>query len=358
MDGVEAVLLVGGLGTRLRPLTAHCPKPMLPVAGVPFVLHQLARAHAAGVTRVVLATSYRPEIFASLGDGSDLGLELVHVHETEPLGTGGGIRNAAASLLSGPDDPVVVFNGDVLSGHDLVAQLTAHVTSAADVTLHLVEVEDARAFGSVPTDSAGRVLEFVEKSDNPPTNAINAGCYVFRRSVIDSIPTGRPVSVERETFPGLLSSGAVVQGFVDSAYWLDLGTPSAYVRGSADLVTGVISSPALPGPTGERLLLDGSRVAADAVITGGTVVGRDATVGAGARVEGSVLQDGSSIGAGAVVRASAVGVGASIGEGTTLDGAIVGDGAVVGGGCELVTGARIGAGAVLPDGSIRFSSDA
>ena len=207
MDGVEAVLLVGGLGTRLRPLTVHCPKPMLPVAGVPFVLHQLARARAAGVTRVVLATSYRPEIFAALGDGSDLGLELVHVHETEPLGTGGGIRNAAASLLSGPDDPVVVFNGDVLSGHDLVGQLAAHAASAADVTLHLVEVEDARAFGSVPTDEAGRVLEFVEKSDDPPTNAINAGCYVFRRSVIDAIPTGRPVSVERETFPGLLSVG-------------------------------------------------------------------------------------------------------------------------------------------------------
>jgi mannose-1-phosphate guanylyltransferase len=358
MDGVEAVLLVGGLGTRLRPLTVHCPKPMLPVAGVPFVMHQLARARAAGVTRVVLATSYRPEIFQALGDGSDLGIELVHVHETEPLGTGGGIRHAGAALLSGPDDPVVVFNGDVLSGHDLVGQLAAHVGSGADVTLHLVEVEDARAFGSVPTDATGRVLEFVEKSENPPTRAINAGCYVFRRSVVDAIPTGRRVSVERETFPGLLASGALVQGYVESAYWLDLGTPEAYVRGSADLVRGAIASPALPGPIGERLLLDGASIAADAVVTGGTVVGRDATVGAGAVVDGSVLQDGSSVAAGAVVRASVVGIGSSVGERTLLDGVVVGDAAAVGADCELSAGARVWVGAVLPDASIRFSSDA
>ncbi len=358
MDGVEAVLLVGGLGTRLRPLTVNCPKPMLPVAGVPFVLHQLARARAAGVTRVVLATSYRPEVFASLGDGSDAGVELVHVHETEPLGTGGGIRNAAASLLSGPDDPVVIFNGDVLSGHDLAGQLGAHAAGAADVTLHLVEVDDARAFGSVPTDANGRVLEFVEKSDNPPTNAINAGCYVFRRSVIDGIPGGRAVSVERETFPGLLASGALVQGYVDSAYWLDLGTPEAYVRGSADLVAGVISSSALPGAPGDRLLLAGASVAEDARVTGGTVVGRDAVVGPGAIVDGSVLQDGSRVDAGAVVRASALGADAVVGEGAVLDGVVVGDGAVVGAGCELVSGARVGAGAILPDGSVRFSSDA
>ncbi len=358
MEGVEAVLLVGGLGTRLRPLTVHCPKPMLPVAGVPFVVHQLARARAAGVTRVVLATSYRPEVFALLGDGSGLGLELVHLHETEPLGTGGGIRNAASALLSGPDDPVVVFNGDVLSGHDLVGQLSAHARTGADVTLHLVEVEDARAFGSVPTDASGRVLEFVEKSDSPPTRAINAGCYVFRRSVIDGIPTGRPVSVERETFPGLLAAGAVVQGYVDSAYWLDLGTPAAYVRGSADLVLGVIGSPALPGPTGERLLLEGASVAADAVVAGGTVVGRGASVAAGALVEGSVLQDRVTVSAGAVVRGSVVGAGSFIGERTVLEGAVVGDGTIVGSDIELPSGARVAADVVLPDASIRFSSDA
>jgi mannose-1-phosphate guanylyltransferase len=358
MDGVEAVLLVGGFGTRLRPLTLGCPKPMLPVAGVPFVLHQLARARAAGVTRVVLATSYRPEVFAALGDGSDLGIELVHVHETEPLGTGGAIRHAADALLSGPDDPVVVLNGDVLSGHDLAGQLAAHAAAGAAVTLHLVEVEDARAFGSVPTDAHGRVTGFVEKSDHPPTRQINAGCYVFRRSAVDAIPSGRPVSVERETFPGLLAAGAVVLGYLDSAYWLDLGTPEAYVRGSVDLVTGVISSSALPAPTGERLLLPGAAIAPDARVTGGTVVGRDASVGAGALVERSVLQDGAVVSAGAVVRSSVVGAGASVGERTVLDGVVVGHGASIGADCELPPGARVWADVVLPDKAVRLSPDA
>jgi mannose-1-phosphate guanylyltransferase len=358
MNGVEAVLLVGGLGTRLRPLTLSCPKPMLPVAGVPFVMHQLARARAAGVTRVVLATSFRPEVFASLGDGSDVGVELVHVHEAEPLGTGGGIRNAAAALRSEADDPVVILNGDVLSGHDLAGQLAEHRSTAAAVTLHLVQVDDARAFGSVPTDDTGRVLEFVEKSDDPPTNAINAGCYVFRRSVIDTIPSGRPVSVERETFPGLLEGGALIQAYVDSSYWLDLGTPEAYVRGSADLVRGIIESAALPGLPGERLDLEGSTAAGDATITGGSVVGRGASVGARATVDGSVLQDDVRVAPDAVVRRSAVGAGAVIGEGTVLDEVVVGDGAIVGAGCELRAGARVWAGAILADGSIRFSSDA
>ncbi len=358
MNGVEAVLLVGGMGTRLRPLTVSCPKPMLPVAGVPFVLHQLARARAAGVTRVVLATSFRPEVFASLGDGSEIGVELVHVHEAEPLGTGGGIRNAAAALRSRADDPVVILNGDVLSGHDLAGQLAEHRSTDAAVTLHLVQVDDARAFGSVPTDDTGRVLEFVEKSDDPPTNAINAGCYVFRRSVIDTIPTGRPVSVERETFPGLLEDGALIQAYVDSSYWLDLGTPEAYVRGSADLVRGIIESTALPGVPGEWLDLEGSTVSGDATVSGGSVVGRGASVGARATIDGSVLQDGVQVASDAVVRRSAVGAGAVIGEGAVLDGVVVGEGATVGARCELLSGARVWAGAILADGSIRFSSDA
>ena len=357
-SAIEAVLLVGGMGTRLRPLTLTCPKPMLPVAGVPFVLHQLARARAAGVTRVVLATSYRPEVFAELGDGSDLGVELVPVHETEPLGTGGGIRNAAKELLSGADDPVVILNGDVLSGHDLAAQIATHRSTGAAVTLHLVDVADARAFGSVPTDSAGRVLEFVEKSDDPPTSQINAGCYVFSRSAIAAIPEGRPVSVERETFPGLLADGALVQGFVDSSYWLDLGTPEAYVRGSADLVRGVIASSALPGPVGECLQLEGCAVAAGATVTGGTVVGRKASVGEGALVDRSVVQDGAVVSGGAIIRSSVIGAGATVGPRTVLDGVVVGEGATVGADCELTAGARVWADAHLPDASIRFSSDA
>jgi mannose-1-phosphate guanylyltransferase len=354
---MEAVLLVGGLGTRLRPLTLRCPKPMLPVGGVPFVAHQLARASAAGVDRVVLATAYRPDAFALLGDGAQWGVELELVTEEEPLGTGGAIANAAAALRSGPDDPVVILNGDVLSGHDLAAQLAAHRAASADVTLHLVEVADARAFGSVPTDDSGRVTAFLEKTPHPPTNQINAGCYVFQRSVIDAIPVGRVVSVERETFPGLLSSGSVVLGYVETAYWLDLGTPAALVQGSADVVRGVLPTPALPGPVGECLILRGGVVDDGAVVTGGSVVGVGARVSAGAVVDGSVLQAGARVGVDAVVRRSVVGVASIVGPRTRLQDAVVGDGSIVGADNEIVD-SRVWADVVLPDKSVRVSSDA
>src|SRR3954447_4632174 len=255
---------------------------MLATAGVPFLHHVLARAGAAGIDHVVLATSYRPEVFQEgIGDGRALGVRVDYVTETEPLGTGGGIRNVADLLASGPDDPVIILNGDVLSGHDVAAQLALHAEHDADVTLHLTEVEDPRAFGCVPVDEDGKVLEFLEKTPDPPTNRINAGCYVFRRSVIDAIPAGRVVSVERETFPGLLAAGAPVYGYVESAYWLDLGTPEAFVQGSRDLVLGTIASSALPGPVGERLLLAGASVAPDAQVVGGSTVGAGARVGAG-----------------------------------------------------------------------------
>jgi len=354
----EAVLLVGGKGTRLRPLTVHTPKPMLPTAGVPFLHHVLGRAAAAGVEHVVLATSYRPEVFREgIGDGSALGLRVDYVTEEVPMGTGGAIRNVAALLESGPDDPVVVLNGDVLSGHDLAAQVDAHVTAGADATLHLTEVEDPRAFGCVPTDEAGRVTAFLEKTPDPVTNRINAGCYVFRRSVVDAIPAGRPVSVERETFPGLVSGGAVVLGHVEPAYWLDLGTPAAFVRGSCDLVLGRVPSPVLPGPTGEVLVLAGASVAEDAVVGGGTTLGPGASVGAGATVVGSVLLEGAVVAAGAVVRDSAVGRSARVGAGARLHGVVVGDGASVGAGNELVPGARVWCDAVLPAYALRFSPD-
>src|SRR4051794_21620751 len=356
---LEAILLVGGKGTRLRPLTLTCAKPMLPTAGVPFLTHQLARAAAAGVEHVILATSYRAETFsAHFGDGSQLGLRISYVTETEPLGTGGGIRNVADLLESGPDDPVIILNGDVLSGHDVAAQLALHSEHDADVTLHLTEVEDPRAFGCVPVDEAGRVLEFLEKTPDPPTNRINAGCYVFRRSVIDAIPSGRVVSVERETFPGLLAAGAPVYGYVESAYWLDLGTPEAFVQGSRDLVLGTIESSALPGPVGERLLLEGAHVADDAKVTGGSTIGHGAVVSAGATVDGSVLLDGAVVEEAAVVRSSVVGAGASVGHGTVLDGVVVGEAARVGPWNELLAGVRVWAGAEIPEGALRFSSDA
>jgi mannose-1-phosphate guanylyltransferase len=353
---VDAVLLVGGQGTRLRPLTATTPKPMLPTAGVPFLTHLLVRARDAGVDRAILSTSYRPEVFEGhFGDGSDLGIAIEYVTEEVPLGTGGAIRNVADRLR--PND-FLVFNGDVLSGHDIAALVAAHRARSADVTLYLTEVADARAFGCVPTDADGRVTAFLEKLPEPVTNRINAGCYVFAPSVLDRIPAGRPVSVERETFPGLLADGARVYGHVDLAYWLDLGTPAAFVQGCRDLVRGVVPSAALPGPIGEALVLRGAAVADDAVVTGGTTVGRRARVGAGAYVSGSVLFDDADVAAGAHVVDSVVGRGARVGEGTSLTGAVVGDEARIGARNELVDGARVWPGVTLADGAVRFSPDA
>ena len=361
----EAILLVGGKGTRLRPLTVNTPKPMLQVAGVPFLSHQLARAKAAGVERVVFATAYRPEIFEQhFGDGSRFGLDLDYVTETEPLDTGGAIRNVADRLASGPDEPVLVFNGDILSGVDLGALVAAHQERDAAVTLHLSRVDDPRAFGLVPTDEDGWVTAFTEKPQRPEdiiTDQINAGCYVFRRSVIDAIPAGRRVSVERETFPGLLADGAKVLGVVERSYWLDLGTPAAFVRGSADLVLGVTHSPAIPASIrpelGEALVLLGARIAAGAKIGGGSTIGAAALIGEDARVYGSVIGEGAVVGDGAEVRDSIVGQGAWVGAGTVLDGVVIGDGARVGANNELRCGARVWCDAVIADGAVRFSAD-
>jgi mannose-1-phosphate guanylyltransferase len=355
MQDVEAVVLVGGKGTRLRPLTLSTPKPMLPTAGVPFLAHLLSRIRAAGVQRVVLGTSYLAETFADhFGDGSALGLDLEYVVESVPLGTGGGIRNVAKHLQA---DDVLVFNGDVLAGTDLTAVVDTHRRNGADLTLHLVRVPDPRAYGCVPTDPEGGVLAFLEKTADPPTDQINAGCYVFRRSLIDSIPAGRPVSVERETFPALLAAGARVQAHVDSAYWRDVGTPADLVRGSADLVRGLAPSGALPGPIGERMELAGSSVAGDAVVFGGSAVGLGCCVGPGARLDGALLFDGATVGAGAVVERSVLGRNARVEGGAVVQDAVIGDGAVVGARCELRAGMRIWPGVTLPAGAVRFSPD-
>ena len=352
---VDAVVLVGGQGTRLRPLTLSAAKPMLPTAGVPFLEHLLSRIRAVGIRHVVLGTSYKPETFtAHFGDGSDVGLQIDYLVEDTPLGTGGAIRNVADRLRAGT---VMVFNGDVLSGLDLSALLATHADNSADVTLHLVKVPDPRAFGSVPTDPDGRVQAFLEKTENPPTDQINAGCYVFRRSVVESIPAGRVISVERETFPGLLAAGALVFGHVDSSYWLDLGTPAAFVRGSADLVTGIAPTDALPGPVGPALVLPGATIAPDATLSGGTTVGRSAAVGPGAVLDAAVVFDGALIGAGARVTRSVIGVHARIGAGAVIADAVIGDGAVIGDRCELLAGIRVWPGVVLPEAGVRFSAE-
>ncbi len=352
----DAVILVGGKGTRLRPLTVSTPKPMLPTAGVPFLSHLLARIKAAGITHVVLGTSFKAEVFEDyFGDGADLGLEIEYVVEDKPLGTGGGIRNVYDKLRA---NTVMVFNGDVLGGTDLGGILDAHHAKKADLTMHLVRVPDPRAFGCVPTDAEGRVSAFLEKTEDPPTDQINAGCYVFRRELIGEIPADRVVSVERETFPRLLEEERRVFGYVDNAYWRDMGTPSDFVRGSSDLVRGIAPSPLLQGKTGECLVDESAGVSDGALLLGGTVIGRGTEIGAGCRLDDTVVFDGVTIEPGAVIEDSIIGHGARIGANARITGCVIGEGAEIGARCELRDGMRVWPGVVIPTAGIRFSSDA
>ena len=350
-------MLVGGQGTRLRPLTINTPKPMLPVAGVPFTVHQILRARDAGVERIVLSTSYKAEVFADYIAQHDLGIDVVVATEPEPLGTGGAIRFAADHLTGAPGDPVLVFNGDVITGLDIAKLVDTHRHTNSAVTLYLTRVKDPRAYGLVPVDDAGRVTAFLEKPTTPEeiiTDTINAGCYVFTRSVIDRIPAGQVVSVERQTFPELLAERATVSGVIDTGYWLDVGTPLAFVQGSRDLVLGNAPSPAVPEPS-QALIL--GQVADGAVVLGGSTVGVGAKVSSGACVDGSVLFDNVTVGSGAQIRNSIVGHGAVIGSDTVLDGVVVGDGAAIGAGNELLEGVRIWPGVTIGDLTIRSSSD-
>lgn len=354
---MEAVIVAGGIGLRLRPLTVRRPKHVLPVAGQPFLAHPLARLAAAGVEHVVLATSYRAEeLRTALGDGSAYGVRLSYVHEQAALGTGGAIRNALDELTGDADDPVVVLNGDQLTDHDLSGQVEHFRQQGADVSLHVVMVADPRAYGCVPTDAHGRVTAFLEKSPEPVTRQVNAGSYVFRRGVIADIPAGAEISVERETFPGLLRDGRVLVGYRDDGYWMDVGTPTALVRASRDLVRGLVRSPVLPAPPGERLLHPSARVHPGARVLGGSAVGPDAVVADGAFVDGSLLMDGVVVGAGATVVNSALGPGAQVGAECVVSGSVLGDGAVLGARCEVVGGLRIGCDVHVPDEGLRVSA--
>ena len=289
MSNRSAILLVGGRGTRLAPLTNNTPKPMLQVAGAPFTEHQINKARAAGITEIVLATSFKAELFEPyFGDGKNFGISIKYAIEEVALGTGGAISNAGA-MLEG-SGPVAIFNGDVLSKHDLDGQFKFHQANGADVTLYLTEVEDARAYGAVELDNTGQVSAFNEKMENPPTNIINAGCYIFNRGIIDSIPVGKVISVERETFPQLLASGAKVFGFVDKSYWLDIGTPAALLKASRDLVFEMSK---------DFLALPESVIASDAILAGGSVVGRRSRIESLAQIDGSVIGENAIVGVGA-----------------------------------------------------------
>jgi len=296
----SAILLVGGKGTRLQPLTNKMPKPMLPVGGVPFTEHQIIKARQAGIGEIVLATSYLSEVFKPyFGDGSNFGIKIKYAVEEVALGTGGAIRNAADLLA--PTDQVVIFNGDVLSAHDLTAQIKFHEQMQADVTLYLTKVADARAYGCVELSGENRVKSFLEKMEKPPTNSINAGCYIFNRSIIDEIPAQKVVSVERESFPQLLAVDKKVFGFIDQSYWLDIGTPAALVSASKDLISGKVFSAATPEHSGDTLISADAVVAADCTISDGTILYPKVVVESATVISGSIIGEGAQIGSDCII---------------------------------------------------------
>ncbi len=324
-------MLVGGFGTRLRPLTLHTPKQMLPVVHRPMVERVVAHLGAHGVEEAVLSLGYRPDAFQdAYPDGRCAGVKLHYAIEPEPLDTAGAIRFAA--LDAGIDERFVVVNGDVLTDLDVGALVARHEQAGAEATIALHRVEDPSAFGVVPTDAGGRVTAFIEKPPRgeAPTDLINAGTYVLEASVLDRIEPGVPVNVERVTFPAMVEDGSLhaVDG---DTYWVDAGTPATYLAANLDLVEGK-RGPAERGvhPDAE---VDGAVV--------GAVVGPGATVGAGAIVSGSVVLPGAAIGPGALVRGAIIGARARVG-----DGAVVEDGTVLGDDVEVAAGTHVQGGRI------------
>jgi mannose-1-phosphate guanylyltransferase len=335
---MQALVLAGGEGTRLRPLTLTTPKPVMPLAGRPFLSFMLDWVHSHGVDEVILSCGFMSdEVKSVLGDIYD-GIRLRHVTEDEPLGTAGPVRLAYDEGLL--EERLLVLNGDVLTDIDLTAELLRHAQAGARVTLALYPVDDTSSYGVVPTADDGQVTEFIEKGGGEaPTNRINAGAYVIEREVIESIPAGRAVSFEREVFPSLIGNG--LYGYDAAGYWIDIGTPERYLEATWDLLAGRVQSTLPPrDETGslvyENCLLSGAHVGPQSVL------GRHCSVGTDARVERSVLQERVHVGADAVVVESVLAKGVRVGERAQVGPrAVIGAGAVIPPDTIVPAGARV-----------------
>jgi len=358
---VQAVILVGGEGTRLRPLTYGTPKPMVPLFGVPFLERTLGRLRAAGVTEAVLASGYLPQAIRNhFGDGASVGMRLTYVVEDVPLGTAGALRNVAARIAG----TFFVLNGDVLTSLDLRAMMDYHRERGGLGTLHAIRVDDPSPFGCVVRDPSGRVTSFVEKPprETAPTDEINAGTYVLEPQVLDRIPAGRAVSIERETFPQILAAGERLNAFVTQDYWLDVGRPSQYLQAHYDVLDGKLSLAVHGGGVDEP----GTYWAASGTVpSGGTIlapsfVGRDVRIDPTATVgPHAVLGSGSSVGAHATVRDSVlwervvVGANARVADAVLATNVRIGSGAIVEAGAVVGHDAEIAPNAVLdPDARV------
>ena len=345
---MQAVILVGGEGTRLRPLTSLQPKPVITLVDRPFMAYMLEWLRGHGIEDVILSCGFLPtKIEETLGDGSSLGIRLRYVTEPEPRGTAGALKYAAELL----DDRFLLLNGDVLTDVHLALQLRQHDETGAVGTLALVPVDDPSAYGLVLLDEDRSVRGFLEKP-GPDELAgvsdylISAGIYVLERAVLDRIPPDRNVSIEREVWPALVGGG-LYGPVARDAYWMDIGTPERYLQGTFDILEGNVRTGVLERLGAGYLALD-ENVRAEGRIIPPAVVGRDCAIGRGAHV-GSlvVLGPGVSVGADAKIERAVVLAGARIGEGCELTNCIVGPGAQVGAHTTLSGGAVLGEGVVV-----------
>jgi mannose-1-phosphate guanylyltransferase len=366
---MQAVILVGGQGTRLRPLTCTVPKPVVRLVDRPFIAFMLEWLREHGVDDVIMSCGFLADgVRNVLGDGSRYGIRLRFVQEPEPRGTAGALKLAEPML----DERFLLLNGDVLTDIDLTQQIAQHEATGARATLALVPVADPSAYGLVILREDGSVRDFVEKpsSDRKLSNLISAGAYVLQRDVLELVAPGRNVSIEREVWPLLIDDG--LYGFAADGYWLDIGTPERYLQGTFDIIEGNIATAVGKRLGGGRLAVDegaqvlgrvippalierGVHVAQGAHVGSQAVLAQDVTVGAGSCVERAVVLEGTRIGEGCELRDCILAAGCRIGDGTKITGgAVLGDGASVGARNVIACGARIFPGVELPDGAIEF----
>jgi NDP-sugar pyrophosphorylase family protein len=340
---MKGLILAGGKGTRLRPLTLNTPKPIVPVANAPFLLYQIDLMQSAGISEVILSLSYQPrKIEDLLKDGADYGIGIRYAVEGSPLGTGGAFKNAEDQI----DSTTVVFNGDVLTGLDLSAVVAAHRKSGAVATIVLTPVENPSAYGLVETERDGAVRRFIEKPgpSEITCNTINAGVYVLEPSVLRYIPKDEPYSFERGLFPTLLERKELVQSFILKDYWIDIGTPKKYLEVHHDILAGRFTSKRVPAAVKDR-----SAFPADSSIDERSIIDADVTVRNGVRIENSVIGRNCRIEEGAQIIDSVVWPGNTLDADSCVEGAILGKGCYVGRSVSLRPGVVLGDKTVATD---------
>jgi mannose-1-phosphate guanylyltransferase len=320
---VQAIVLVGGEGTRLRPLTSDVPKPAVTLVDRPFLAYAIEWLAAHGVSEIVLACGFLPDVLReALGDEErHSGVRITYVTEPEPLGTAGAIRFAAEAIGDRLEDRFFALNGDVLADLDLSALMRAHREREARATIGLHPVADSSAYGLVSCDGDGWVLEFTEKTGRAVPGEINAGAYVLERAVLDLVPGGQACSIEREVFPQLVDDGLC--GLLLDGYWMDIGTPERYLQASWDILEGSVETEVEPTAPG-RLIAPEAEVDAEARIGERSVVSAGCRVGAGAELDEAVLLDGCTVEPGARVERSILAPGATVAAGASLVDAVVG----------------------------------